>query len=72
MEKFLRPKRFEATPNASGSDKAWVHWKRTVVHAGINKLEILINFVSPTVFEYISECEDFNIAMQTLETSLDR
>ena len=59
MEKFLRPERFDATPNASGSDKTLVHWKQTftsfltsitAAHAGINKLEILVNFVSPAVF----------------------
>ena len=32
------------------------------------KLEMLINFLSPTLFEYISDCTDFDTAMQNLET----
>ena len=76
MEKFLRPERFDATPNASGSGKAWVHWKRTFTsfltsvsasHDAIDKFEVLINFVSPAVFEYISDCNNYDNAMQTLE-----
>ena len=76
MEKFLRPERFDATPNASGSDKVWVHWKRTFTsfltsvsasHHDIDKFEVLINFVSPAVFEYISDCNNYDNAMQTLE-----
>ena len=77
MDRFLRPERFDATPNATGSDKAWLHWKRTfssfltsvtLTHKDINKLDILVNYVSPTVFEYISECETFDTAMNTLQT----
>lgn len=77
MEKFLRPDRFDATPNASGSDKAWLHWKRTfnsfltsviASHKEINKLDMLVNYVSPTVFEFISECADYDSAMKNLET----
>ena len=74
MEKFLRPERFDATPN--GSDKVWVHWKRTFTsfltsvsasHDDIDKFEVLINFVSPAVFEYISDCNNYDNAMQTLD-----
>ena len=27
--KYLRPDRFNAIPNATGSNKEWAHWKRT-------------------------------------------
>ena len=75
MEKFLRPERFDAIPNTTGADKAWIHWKRTfngfvtAIKATDNiKFDMLVNYVSPSVFEYISECEDFTIAMQVLES----
>ena len=77
MEKFLRPERFDAVPNTIGSDKSWLHWKRTFTsfiasvtasNAGINRLEVLINYVSPSIFEFITECENYDTAMNTLET----
>ena len=30
MEKILRPERFDVLPSASGANKAWLHWKRTL------------------------------------------
>ena len=77
MDKFLRPERFDAVPNTSGADKAWTHWKRTfngfitsidTTVQTVNKLDILVNYVSPDVYEYISECNDFESAMVVLES----
>ena len=74
MDKFLRPDRFEANLDSSDSMKEWKHWYRTFqnfvsaikVHRS-QKLNILINYIGPSVYEYISECSDYDTAIETLE-----
>ena len=75
MDKFLRPGRFDAIPNARGSDKAWLHWKKTfteiltsIAEHEPNSLNVIINYVSPEVFEYIADCTDYDSALETLES----
>ena len=77
MDKLLCPERFDAVPNTSGADRAWIHWKRTfngfitsidTTAQTVNKLDILVNYVSPDVFEYITECNDFESAMVVLDS----
>ena len=76
MEKFLRPDRFDALPNATGSDKAWLHWRRTFTsfldsvsadYESLNKLDVLVNHVSPAIYEFISESGNYKAAIDTLE-----
>ena len=64
-----------AVPNTSGADKAWTHWKRTfngfissidTTAQTVNKLHILVNYISHDFYEYISECIDFESAMVVL------
>ena len=71
MDKFLRPGRFDAIPNARGSDKAWLHWKKTftnfltsIAEHEPNSLNVLINYVSPEVFEYIADYTDYDSALE--------
>ena len=33
----------------------------------LNKFEVLTNFISPTVFEYVEECADYKSAIETLQ-----
>jgi hypothetical protein len=42
MDKYLRPARFDAIPNASGSDKAWLHWKDIPVLADLLQIPVII------------------------------
>ena len=74
MNKFLRPGRFDAIPNARGSDKAWLHWKKTftnfltsIAEHELNSLNVFINYVSSEVFEHIADCTDYDSALETLE-----
>ena len=74
MEKYLRPERFNGDPQSPGGEAEWVHWKRTftsfltsVAEHTPNKLECLVNFVSPQIFSYISECADYDSALAILE-----
>jgi hypothetical protein len=74
MERFLKPERFDADPNSSTASKEWLHWKRTFINflTAVNsltpdKLNTLINYVSPSVYQYIADCSDYDDALRTLE-----
>ena len=81
MEKVLKPERFDCESSLPQADKIWSHWKKTfenfllalershVSSAGpLDKLSILINYVSPGVFEYISEANSYADAISTLQS----
>ena len=76
-EKYLRAERFHAIPNTTDADKTWLHWKCTFTSflqsvstttADVNKLDMLVNYVSPSVYEYISECTTYDSAIKFLES----
>ena len=68
MDKILKPERFNKEPNTPTADKEWTHWFKTFtnfvdaisVDLQPNKLNILINYLDPFVYEYISECDTYN------------
>ncbi|KAL7633690.1 UNVERIFIED_CONTAM: hypothetical protein RMT77_015644 [Armadillidium vulgare] len=73
MDKFLKPERFEANPNGSTSGREWNHWYRTfrnflssIESYNPNKLDTLINYIAPAVYEYISSCETYEEATEVL------
>ncbi len=74
MDKALRPERFEGSANTATSAKEFAHWLKTLenylgslTQENLNKLSILTNFVSPTVYEYFSECTDYATAIEALK-----
>lgn len=74
MERVFRPERLDTDPASSSASKDWIHWKRTFNNflesfaaPGPDKLKTLTNYVSPTVFGFIIDCDTFNDAMQVLE-----
>ena len=74
MDKVLRPERLETDPNSSVASKEWLHWKRTfenflpvLPQAGLDKLSILTNYVSPMIYQYIEECTDYTAAIGVLQ-----
>ena len=74
MDKFLRPARLDSDPSSSTAEKDWLHWIRTfdnfvsVLPAeGLNKLQVLTNYVSPQIFEYIEHCEGYYDAVAALK-----
>ncbi|KAI5637584.1 hypothetical protein NE865_09717 [Phthorimaea operculella] len=74
---FLRPERFEVDPDSPGAGMRWTHWKCTFENFlsdtdGISatesaKLKLLINHLSPTVYNYIHDCKDYTTALKQLE-----
>ena len=74
MDKLLRPTRLDSDPSSSTAEKDWLHWIRTfdnfvsVLPAeSLNKLQVLTNYVSPQIFEYIEHCERYDDAVATLK-----
>ncbi len=66
MDKLLRPGRLDADPSSSTAEKDWLHWNRTFENfisvlpaEGLNKLQVLTNYVSPRIFEYIEHCDSY-------------
>ena len=75
MDKILRPERFGVDPNSSQAVKAWKHWHRTftnflssVSEQKPDKLNVLINYVSPSIYDYISESKTYDEAIETLQS----
>ena len=73
MDKVLRPERFCTDPSSVGATKSWIHWRRTfenflavLAQEGLDKFGVLTNFISPTVFEYVEECAEYESAIATL------
>ena len=73
MDKILRPERLECDPSSPHASQDWSHWLRTfqnfLATLGVEpseKLNILINFVAPTIYEFIKEEQDFDGALKTL------
>lgn len=74
MDKVLRPERLEMDANSGKASKESIHWKRTfdnflavLPQTGLNKLSVLANFVSPSIFQDIEECTEFEAAVGVLQ-----
>ncbi|XP_033114041.1 uncharacterized protein LOC117114483 [Anneissia japonica] len=77
MERILRPERLECEPNSATAAKEWTHWIRTFENflavlttpgeGEIDKLSVLTNFVSPIIYEAISECTSYAEALEILK-----
>ena len=75
MEQFLKPDRFDVTSNDANAESKWRHWKQTFTNflnsiskvEESDKLPLLSNYVSSNVFQYINECNDYNVAIDTLD-----
>ena len=74
MDKALRPERFETLPNSSSSAKEFTHWHKTFQHycevlpqENLDKYKLLTVFLSPSVYDYVSECESYDAAIEALK-----
>ncbi|GAA51484.1 hypothetical protein CLF_106239 [Clonorchis sinensis] len=73
MDPQLRPRFFDADPNSADAVKRWNHWFRTfepylktVESSKPDKLETLIHFVDPLVYDHIADHTDYESAIDTL------
>ena len=74
MERALRPDRFDAAPDTPTSEKEFKYWMKTLENyfdvippEQLKKLNVLINHLSPTVYDYISEDTTYDAAIATLK-----
>nr|XP_004212047.1 uncharacterized protein LOC101237398 [Hydra vulgaris] len=74
MDRALRPSRLDTLPNTPSATKLFKHWLRTFEYyldelpQELNKLKILTNFVVFDVYEIISECPNYEAAIQALQS----
>ena len=75
MDKVLRPERFDKSPNAQDASKAWRHWLATfenfvaaIPGERVNKLNVLINYVSSDVYELFCETATYAEAINLLKS----
>ena len=74
MEHLLRPERLDTDPSSPTAAQDWKHWVQTfknflsaISQDEVDKLGLLTNYVSPKVFESISECTTYDDAIETLQ-----
>ncbi|XP_065650546.1 uncharacterized protein LOC136078689 [Hydra vulgaris] len=72
MDKYLRPERFDSNHSSGSASKESSHWFRTFTNfmktkKTEDKLDVLINYLSPSVFDYITDIESFDGAIEILE-----
>ena len=73
MDRLLKPRVFETDHNATDAAKQWKYFFKTfqnflsAVDASANKLQLLINYVSPDVYTLIEDCETYEQAIATLK-----
>ena len=75
MDKVLRPERFDVSPSSTETTKCWRHWLITFENyiaslpsEGLNKLHVLINHVSPEVYDLFCEVQEYDDAIETLKS----
>lgn len=74
MERLLKPERLDIDPSSTSASLEWKHWKRTFenflaeIKTTTDHLTILINYVSPKIYEIIADCSNYKDALSTLES----
>ncbi|KAK3881237.1 hypothetical protein Pcinc_014319 [Petrolisthes cinctipes] len=75
MERLLRPERFDCDPGTPSATLEWNHWFRTfgnflaaLPQENLDKLGILLNYVSSKVYDTIAECDTYESAISTLKS----
>ena len=75
MERALRPDKFDVLPDTGTSEKDFKFWLKTLENFlailpqdNLDKLKVMINHVSPAVYDYVSECTTYDAAVELLKT----
>lgn len=75
MDRYLRPDRFDTDINSPDASRQWTHWLRTfqaflkrVQVEDSDKLDMLVNFLSSSIYEHIAECDTFENAISVLHS----
>ena len=72
MDKALRPDRLEVDPNNPNAAKEFWHWKKIfeyyleVFQENLDKLCVLTNFVSSSIYDIFSDCTTYPSTLSTV------
>ena len=78
MDKLLKPMRFDCLPDDPSAPSQWTHWYKTFSNfldsitpttKKLDKLQILVNHISPAVYNYICDESNYDTAIKTLENT---
>ena len=77
MDKALRPERLQVDPSSPNARSDYKHWLRTfrnnltaVPGENVDGLDVLINFISATVYSYIEDAATLDGALEILPKNL--
>ena len=76
MEAHLKPAKLDTDPSSPVAAQEYSHWKVTMenflstlkVENDADKYKLLINFLSSSVFTYVSDVKSYTLAMEALES----
>lgn len=73
MDRLLKPQRFDAEPNTPSARALWIHWHKTftnflnsITEKQVDRLSLLVNFISPKIYLHIIDATDYEAAIQIL------
>ena len=80
MEVHLKPQRFDTVPGSPQAAQEWNHWHSTFINfltatkaeTDQDKYRLLINFISSTVYSYITEHKTYDSAITALKGMYDK
>ena len=74
MDRVLRPERFDCDPNSPDASRNWKYWFTTftnyldsIISLNPDKLKTLITFISPIMYEHISDHNSYESAVAALQ-----
>ena len=81
FSKILKPKRFDADPNAPGATKLFKYWLKTLENflesaatyaraqeiEEPNRFKVLCAYVGTSIYELIEDCTDYDAAMLKMQ-----
>ena len=81
MDLVLKPKILDSDHTSSTAGEEWTHWKKTMDNfikrvetkaaaatppETVDRLELLTNFISPSIYKYITQCATYAAAITVL------
>ena len=79
MERYLRPERLDVEPDTPNATTEWKHWFSTfknflssMTEGTIDNHKLLINFLSPKVYENILDSESYESAVENLKSLYEK
>ena len=74
MDRHFKPERLELIPNSNSAPRLWRHWYTTFQNFTLatkaeeddDKLKLLINHVSPEIYELLDNCKTYKGVVEIL------